>query len=150
MVLRSSFPSFSGSALVLVLASSVGVSKAQSPVVPEKPVVQQLHKYLIRQLKLQSWNISLVLSKREDLRGGTLDNIHWDPTAKAARIHVLNASEYPVPFESALKDMEFTGIHELIHLSRTAFPRNDTSRPEEEATVNLMAGALLQNINGEE
>ena len=47
-----------------------------------------------------------------------------------------------------LKDIEFTVVHELIHLELSpvlsALQRNDANRREEEHAVNHMAEALLE------
>jgi hypothetical protein len=100
-----------------------------------------------QRLKLQDWTISLVMSHPSDLRSGTLGNIHWDPDRKTAAIRVLDASDYQMPFNAALKDMEFTVIHELIHLELSSLTRNFKSRSEEsfteeEQAVNRIANAL--------
>lgn len=95
-------------------------------------------------LHLDEWNISLEVAPRTVLRNGTLGNIHWDDTNKSARIRVLQPSDYKVPFYSALEDMEFTLVHELVHLELAALPRSDESRPEEEHAVDRMATALLR------
>jgi hypothetical protein len=61
---------------------------------------------------------------------------------------VLRASDYKVPFYSALEDMEFTVVHELLHLELAALPRTDESRVEEEHAVDHMAEALLHLQSG--
>jgi hypothetical protein len=99
-------------------------------------------------LELKDWKISLVQSRRSDLRPGTLGNIRWDEENKTARIRVLDADEYPMPFEAAYADMEFTLVHELIHLELASLPRNDESRGDEEHAVNHMTDALLR-LEGE-
>ena len=48
-----------------------------------------------------------------------------------------------IPFDATFKDMEFTVVHELIHLELASLPRSDTSRTDEEFAVNHMADALL-------
>ena len=99
-------------------------------------------------LNLEDWNISLVMSHPSNLRRGTLGNVRWDVDQKTAVIRVLDASEYQKPFVVALKDMEFTVVHELIHLNFAPvvsdFQRSDANRREEEHAVNHMADALLK------
>jgi len=100
-------------------------------------------------LKLQDWKIALVMSHPGDLRRGTLGNIHWDADGKTAVIRVLDATDYQMPFQSALKDMEFTIVHELTHLELSSLTRNFKSRSEEsfseeEQAVNRMSDALLE------
>lgn len=95
-------------------------------------------------LHLDSWNVTLEISPRNELRAGTVGNIHWDDDQKSARIRVMQASDYKVPFYWALEDMEFTVLHELLHLELSALPRTDDSRVEEEHAVDRMASALLK------
>jgi hypothetical protein len=100
-------------------------------------------------LNLEDWNISLVMAHPSNLRRGTLGNVRWDVDQKTAVIRVLDASEYQKPFVVALKDMEFTVVHELIHLGLSSLTRNFKSRSEEsfseeEQAVNRMSDALLQ------
>jgi hypothetical protein len=97
-----------------------------------------------RRLNLQDWKISVVMSHPTDLRQRTLGNIHWDANRKTAVIRVLDASDYQMPFEATMKDMEFTVVHELIHLELASLPRSEASRSEEEYAINHLAGALLQ------
>ena len=67
---------------------------------------------------------------------------------KKAVIRVLDASDYQKPFVAAVEDMEFTVVHELIHLGLSSLTRNFKSRSEEsfseeEKAVNRMSDALL-------
>lgn len=57
---------------------------------------------------------------------------------------VLDASDYKMPAQAALKDMQFTVVHELIHLELSSLTRDEASRSEEEHAVNHMAEALLE------
>jgi hypothetical protein len=43
-----------------------------------------------------------------------------------------------------LDDMEFTIVHELIHLQLSSLPRSEASRSAEELAVNRIAEALLK------
>jgi hypothetical protein len=43
-----------------------------------------------------------------------------------------------------LDDMEFTVVHELVHLQLSSLPRSEASRSAEEHAVNEIAGALLK------
>jgi hypothetical protein len=95
-------------------------------------------------LKLQDWKITVVMSHPSDLKPRTLGNIHWDADKRSAVIRVLDASEYRLPYRAMLDDMEFTVLHELIHLELSSLPRSDASRSAEEHAVNRMTEALLQ------
>jgi len=106
-------------------------------------------------LNLRDWSISLVVSHPSNLRRGTLGNIHWDVDKKTAVIRVLDASDYQMPFGAALKDMEFTVVHELTHLELSSLTRNFKSRSEEsfseeEQAVNRMSDALLELDHAEQ
>jgi hypothetical protein len=101
-----------------------------------------------RRLNLQDWNISVVIARTTELKPKTLGNIHWDADKKTAVIRVLDPADYKLPFRDMLKDMEFTVVHELIHLELSPvlspLQRNDANRREEEHAVNHMADALLK------
>jgi len=102
-----------------------------------------------RRLQLDDWKISVTLAKPNQLRRGTLGNIHWDAPTKTAEVRVLPASKYAMPYHAAIRDMEFTLVHELVHLELASLPRSDASRSDEEHAVNHMAEALLQLDRGE-
>jgi hypothetical protein len=96
-----------------------------------------------QRLKLEDWQISIVLSPRGDLKPKTLGGIRWDKPKKSAVVWVLDASDYRLPFREMLNDMEFTIVHELVHLELASLPRSEASRSSEEHAVNGIAEALL-------
>src|SRR5579859_3163396 len=96
-----------------------------------------------QRLKLQDWKISIVMAHPNDLKPKTLGNIHWDADKKSAVIRVLDASDYRLACRDMLDDMEFTVVHELIHLELSSLPRSEASRRDEEYAVNQIADALL-------
>lgn len=102
-----------------------------------------------KRLKLDDWNIDLIMARTKDLKPKTLGNVHWDTDKKSAVIRVLDPADYRLPFREMLSDMEFTVVHELIHLKLapllSSVPRSEASRRDEEHTVNHIAGALLEN-----
>ena len=83
------------------------------------------------------------MSHPSDLRRGSLGNVHWGADKKTAMIRVLDASDYQMSFGATLKDMEFTIVHELVHLQLSSLPRNEASRSAEEKAVNTITEALL-------
>jgi hypothetical protein len=97
-----------------------------------------------QRLNLQDWRISIIMSHPSDLKPKTLGNIHWDADKKSAVIRVLDATDYRMSFREMLEDMEFTVVHELIHLELSSLPRSDASRRDEEHAVNQIADALLK------
>jgi hypothetical protein len=107
--------------------------------------VHEVLPYWQNRLQLKDWTITILMSRRGDLRPGTLGNIHWDADKKSATIRVLDAADYPTPLTAALKDMEFTIVHELIHLELASLPRSEASRSDEEFAINHLTDALLQS-----
>lgn len=101
-----------------------------------------------KRLNLQDWNISIEMTRATDLKPRTLGNIHWDLDKKTALIHVLDPADYHMTFRDMLNDMEFTVVHELIHLELSpvlsSLSRSDANRRDEEHAVNQMADALLK------
>ena len=102
-----------------------------------------------KRLKLQDWNVKIVLARAGDLRPRTLGNVHWDTEKKEATIRVLDPADYELEHDAMLKDMEFTVVHELIHLELvpllSTVTRSEASRGKEEHTVNAIADAILGN-----
>ena len=122
-------------------AVSVDISASSGSYVTEKLAVWQ------KRLKLEDWSITAALTRATDLKPKTLGNIHWDSDKKQAVIHVLDPADYHMPYREMLDDMEFTVVHELIHLKLSPLlstvARNEASRRDEEHTVNNIADALL-------
>ncbi len=100
-----------------------------------------------KRLKLEDWTITVQMARTTELKARTLGNIHWDSDTKTAAIRVLDPADYTLPEDAMLKDMEFTVVHELIHLKLSPLlstvPRSEASRRDEEHTVNNIADALL-------
>lgn len=94
-------------------------------------------------LELQNWKITVILSHASDLKPKTLGNIHWDTDKKSATVRVLAPSDYQMACHEMLQDMEFTLVHELVHLEISSLPRSVASRGEEEHAVNRITDALL-------
>jgi hypothetical protein len=55
----------------------------------------------------------------------------------------MDPSDCRLSFRPMLNDMEFTVVHELVHLSLASLPRSEASRSSEEAVVNRLAEALV-------
>lgn len=97
-----------------------------------------------QRLNLEHWEISVVMARRSDFKPKTTGKIRWDKDKKTAVIWVMDASEYQMPFRKMLDDMEFTIVHELVHLELASLPRSEASRGREEHAVNRIAAALLR------
>lgn len=96
-----------------------------------------------KRLHLEQWTVSVVMSRRTDLKQGTMGKIRWDKGKKTATIWAMDAADYTVPTDEMLKDLEFTVVHELIHLELASLPKSEASRRSEEFAVNQLAEALL-------
>lgn len=96
-----------------------------------------------KRLNLTAWNIRLKLSRSSELRPKTLGNIHWDADTHTAEIHVLAPEDYKLSGSAMLADMEFTVVHEMVHLQLSSLPRSEASRGAEEHAVNQITQALL-------
>jgi len=142
-----------------VFLITVFARECLAPQTPSEPSLRQRRRlagaYLTKRLSfwqerlmLQDWHISLLQSTQQDLRGGTLGNIHWDQPQKTATIRFLRADEYHMPYRETVRDMEFTLVHELIHLELVSLPRSDASRRDEEYAVNHLAEALIAMDRG--
>jgi hypothetical protein len=105
-----------------------------------------------KRLNLQDWDISVVVSRADGLKPKTVGNIHWDRDKKTATIRILDPADYELPLSAMLQDIEFTVVHELIHLEMAPIlsdlRRTDANRMEEDPAVNQMAEALLQLDRG--
>lgn len=94
-------------------------------------------------LKLDDWKITLVMSRRGDMKPQTLGGTHWDKKKKIATVWVMDPSDYTIPATEILSDLELTTVHELVHLELATLPRSEASRSEEEHAVNRISEALL-------
>jgi hypothetical protein len=118
----------------------------QRTVLAESFIAEKLWAWQKR-LNLQDWKVTVALARATELKPKTLGNIHWDTDKKTATIHVLDPADYHLQFAAMLQDMEFTVVHELIHLELSPvlapLQRSDENRRDEEYAVNHMAQALL-------
>jgi hypothetical protein len=139
-------PRFPGFALVVALIAPPAFAASTGPcqcAAPPASVLEGRLAYWQQRLKLSEWKISIVMSHASDLKPNTLGNIHWDTPSKTAVIRVLDAAGYQIACPAMLEDMEFTIVHELIHLELSSLPRSQASRSDEEHAVNQIADALL-------
>jgi hypothetical protein len=146
---------------VLLLVTSTGSLPADSASIDERSRERSIVAasftneklwYWQKRLNLEDWNVSVSVVRSNELKPKTLGNIHWDTDKKTAIIRVLDPAEYQMPFREMLDDMEFTVVHELVHLELapvlSQFSRNEANRREEEHAVNHMADALLKLERG--
>lgn len=98
-----------------------------------------------KRLRLTDWRIDIRQVRAKELKPKTVGNIHWDTPRKVATIRVLSHLDYKSSsFPAILRDMEFTVVHELVHLQLSSLPRSEASRGAEERAVNMITEALLE------
>jgi hypothetical protein len=141
------FSAFAALFFASIAASTFGWSHDSTPQEREttaaKFVAQKLQTWQDR-MNLKDWNIRVQLVRADQLEPKTLGNIHWDTDSKTATIDVLSTEDYRLPWKAMLDDMEFTIVHELVHLELASLPRSEASRRVEEHAVNEIASALLK------
>jgi hypothetical protein len=135
--------------LSLALGASSAVPQPPGPATPrdretlaDNFVREKLHLWQQR-LNLTDWDVHINLVRTSQLEPKTLGNIHWDTDARQATIAVLSSRDYRLPWQAMLDDMEFTVVHELVHLRLASLPHSAASRRPEEQAVNELARALL-------
>ena len=96
-----------------------------------------------QRLNLNGWSLKVALVHPSAMEPKTLGNIHWDRNTKTATISVLSSYDYTLPLHEMLDDMEFTIVHELVHLHLCSLPKSAASERNEEYAVNQLAHALI-------
>jgi hypothetical protein len=148
----STLPAARYSAIAALLFSSLAASTfgwsheltpQERDAVAAKFVAQKLQTWQDR-MNLKDWDIRAQLVRTDQLEPKTLGNIHWDTDTKTATISVLAPQDYALSGKAMLDDMEFTIVHELVHLELASLPRSDASRRVEEHAVNEIATVLLK------
>src|SRR5271165_3104893 len=88
-------------------ATSSGITQAQ---------VDDWTKGWQSRLDLGEWTITTNIVRLADLKPDTLGNLKWNSSNKTAVIKVLNPLDYDLPPAEIPTDIEYTIVHELIHL----------------------------------
>ena len=140
--------------LAALLALGVGVSlSAPLPSVETRftvTAVQADHwtKQWQKRLDLSDWRISTLIVRKGDLKPETLGNLHWDTENHTATIRVLDPRDYELTSSEIPQDIEYTIVHELVHLQLSVLPRDLSTRTTEERVVNKISEALFQLEKG--
>jgi hypothetical protein len=119
------------------------VSSAQEREAAAERFVNQKLQLWQERLDLKNWKLTVKLLRPSELEPKTMGNIRWDTDKKEAAIGVLSSYDYNLPWKEMLDDMEFTIVHEMVHLHLASLPRSEASRRNEEHAVNELTTALL-------
>jgi len=142
--------------LAVLMILGISASWGDSGSTPDKaspPVITQAQvdvwtKSWQRRLDLGEWKITTLIVRATDLRPDTLGNLRWNSDNKTAVIKVLNPLDYDLPASEIPTDIEYTVLHELIHLQLSVLPHDTTSKLAEEKVVNRIGEALFQLEKG--
>ncbi len=138
--------------LVLGICVSLGLSastpeKATTPV--NQAQVDDWTKSWQKRLDLSEWKVTTLIVRVSDLKPDTLGNLKWNSSEKTAVIKVLNPLDYDLPPTEIPTDIEYTIVHELIHLQLSVLPHDGGSKMVEEKVVNRIGEALFQLEKGD-
>jgi hypothetical protein len=138
--------------VLLYALLGTGVSLAAAPphtLAVTGPQAERWTKTWQKRLDLGEWRISTQIVRASELKPDTLGNLHWNNETRTAVIRVLNPLDYDIPSTDIPLDIEYTIVHELIHLQLAALPRDPGGKNVEERVVNRISEALFQLDKGE-
>lgn len=122
------------------------VRAAQSQAQPADVNGAQIDKWMKtwrKRLGLEDWAVTATMVRSWDLKPETLGNLKWNSGTKTATIRVLNPIDYDLPPAEIPADIEYTVLHELVHLQLALLPRESSSKGLEEQVVNRISEALM-------
>lgn len=96
-----------------------------------------------KRLHLDDWKIETRIVRSTELKPDTLGNLKWNMNTHSAVIKVLNPLDYDMPAADVPEDMEYTVVHELVHLQLAVLPRDLNKKDIEEQVVNKISDALM-------
>lgn len=120
----------------------------QAPRLVTQAQVQRWLKSWQKRLALDDWEISAHVVPSRDLKPDTLGNLRWNSADKTATIRVMDPSDYDLPATEIPADMEYTVVHELVHLQLAMLPKAPGSKDIEEHVVNQIGEALFSLEKG--
>lgn len=135
--------------LLLGICVSLGAPRAKisaKAVAPPELTFSQLEKWTKewqKRLSLEEWHISSAIVRSSELKPDTLGNLRWNSSTKEASIRVLNPADYDLLPSEIPTDIEYTVVHELIHLQLAVLLRDPSRKVTEERVVNRIAEALF-------
>jgi hypothetical protein len=142
--------------LVVLVILGIAVSLGASVSTPENATTSGITQAQVddwtkgwqSRLDLNEWTITTNIVRVGDLKPDTLGNLKWNSSNKTAVIKVLNPIDYDLPAAEIPTDMEYTILHELIHLQLSVLPHDGSTKMTEEKVVNRISEALFQLEKG--
>ena len=142
--------------LAVLFCLGAGTALGAAPTVPEarpKAVISEIQvstwvRLWQKRLRLEDWKVEARLVRSTELKPDTLGNLKWNSVAHTATIKVLNPADYDLPPADVPDDIEYTIVHELVHLQLSALPRDLNRKDVEEQVVNKISDALMQFEHG--
>lgn len=128
-------------------ASVPTTDKAKVPAVTQAQV-DEWTKSWQKRLDLEEWTVTTLIVRVSDLKPDTLGNLKWNSSNRTAVVKVLNPLDYDLPSAEIPTDIEYTIVHELIHLQLSVLPHDGSSKVVEEKVVNRISEALFQLEKG--
>jgi len=128
--------------LPLISAPRPATSDYRRPIITEEQVNDWVRIWQQR-LKLGQWTIHTRVVRAYQLKPDTLGNCTWDNINRSATIHVLDPLDYDLPAAKIPSDIEYTVVHELVHIQLSVLPRDPRLQDVEEDVVNRITDALL-------
>ena len=121
--------------------------KATTPAITQAQVDDWTKSWLKR-LDMGEWNVTTLIVRVSDLKPDTLGNLKWNSSNKTAVVKVLNPLDYELAAAEIPTDIEYTIVHELIHLQLSVLPHDGSMKMTEEKVVNRLSEALFQLEKG--
>jgi hypothetical protein len=133
----------------VALGASSGTAEGRpKATVTDVQVASWVHMWQKR-LHLDDWKIEARIVRSNELKPDTLGNLKWNTISRTAVIKVLNPVDYDMAAGDVPEDMEYTVVHELIHLQLAALPRDLNRKDVEEQVINKIADALMALEKGD-
>ncbi len=137
--------------LVVLLCLGAGVALGAPPPAAENKVIAAVTEAQVytwvhtwqKRLHLDDWKIEARIVRASDLKPDTLGNLKWNSVSRTATIKVMNPTDYDLAASDVPEDIEYTVVHELVHLQLSALPRDLSRKDVEEQVVNKISDALM-------
>jgi hypothetical protein len=128
--------------------TTTAAAESRSKLVSEVQVESWIQSWQHR-LHLDEWRINVRMVRATELKPDTLGNLKWNITNHTADIKVLSPIDYEIAPADIPEDIEYTVVHELVHLQLSVLPRDMGKKDVEENVVNRISDALMSLDKGD-